>query len=129
MAINSEIADGLTEMETDFPATFVWNSTSYTCLAGAESRAVGAGEFGLEQLDSLTLVVQLDQFGSGSKPVPTAIARQKIETLKESDRSKLNGYFVRIRYNDKVMSVPGCKAAGKHLEGDDTFCTLVSCSF
>tara|TARA_R110002060_G_scaffold40742_6_gene52093 strand:- start:374 stop:1021 length:648 start_codon:yes stop_codon:yes gene_type:complete len=68
-------------------------------------------------------------FGSGSKPVPTAIARQKIETLKESDRSKLNGYFVRIRYNDKVMSVPGCKAAGKHLEGDDTFCTLVSCSF
>jgi len=40
------------------------------------------------------------------------------------DRSKLNGYFVRIRYNDKVMSVPGCKAAGKHLEGDDTFCTL-----
>ncbi|KAG4426176.1 hypothetical protein IFR04_000642 [Cadophora malorum] len=63
-------------------------------------------------------------FGSGSKPVSTAIARQKIETLKESDRSKLNGYFVRIRYNDKVMSVPGCKAAGKHLEGDDTFCTL-----
>jgi hypothetical protein len=45
MAINSEIADGLTEMEADFPATFVWNSKSYTCLAGAESRSVGAGEF------------------------------------------------------------------------------------
>ncbi|SVB57821.1 uncharacterized protein METZ01_LOCUS210675 [marine metagenome] len=28
MAINSEIADGLTELEADFPATFVWNSTS-----------------------------------------------------------------------------------------------------
>ena len=68
MAINSEIADGLTEMEADFPATFVWNSTSYTCLAGAESRSVGAGEFGLEPMDELTLVVQLAQFGSGSKP-------------------------------------------------------------
>ena len=68
MAINSEIADGLDELEADFPATFVWNSTSYTCLAGAESRAVSAGEFGLEPMDSLTLVVQLDQFGSGAKP-------------------------------------------------------------
>ena len=66
MAINSEIADGLTELEADFPATFVWNSTSYTCLAGAESRSVGAGEFGLEPMDELTLVVQLAQFGSGS---------------------------------------------------------------
>jgi len=28
MAINSEIADGLDELEADFPATFVWNSTS-----------------------------------------------------------------------------------------------------
>ena len=69
MAINSEIADGLDELEADFPATFVWNSTSYDCLAGAESRAVAAGEFGLEQMDELTLVVQLDQFGSGAKPV------------------------------------------------------------
>ncbi|KAH7418353.1 histidine acid phosphatase-like protein [Cadophora sp. MPI-SDFR-AT-0126] len=64
-------------------------------------------------------------FGSGpSKSVSAAIARQKLETLKESDRAKLDGYYVRIRYNDKVMSVPGCKAVGKHLEGDDTFCTL-----
>ncbi|SVB57823.1 uncharacterized protein METZ01_LOCUS210677, partial [marine metagenome] len=43
MAINSEIADGLTELEADFPATFVWNSTCYTCLADAESRAVSVG--------------------------------------------------------------------------------------
>ena len=50
MAINSEIADGLDELEADFPATFVWNSASYTCLAGAESRAVSAGEFGLEPI-------------------------------------------------------------------------------
>mgnify|MGYP004217236967 FL=1 len=68
MGISSEIADGLTEMEADFPATFVWNSTSYKCLAGAESRHVGAGEFGLEPTDELTLIVQIAQFGTGSKP-------------------------------------------------------------
>ncbi|KAF8863837.1 histidine acid phosphatase-like protein [Acephala macrosclerotiorum] len=55
---------------------------------------------------------------------PLGIARKKTEELKHSDRVKLDGYFVRIRYNDKVMSVPGCKPAGKHLEGDESFCTL-----
>ena len=39
MAIANEIADGLTEIEGDFPATFVWNSTSYACMLAA-SRAV-----------------------------------------------------------------------------------------
>ena len=68
MPISFEIADGLTELETDFPATFVWNSISYTCIAGAESRAVNVGEFGLEQTDTLTLIVQLAQFGSGATP-------------------------------------------------------------
>ena len=68
MAISSEIADGLTELEGDFPATFVWNSTTYTAIAGPESRSVEAGEFGLEQIDSLTLIVQTDQFGEGNQP-------------------------------------------------------------
>ena len=68
MAIANEIADGLTEIEGDFPATFVWNSTSYACIAGAESRAVQAGDFGLENADSLTLVVQTAQFGEGARP-------------------------------------------------------------
>ena len=54
------------------------------------------------------------------------IARKRIEELSESERLKLDGYFVRIRYNDKVMKVPGCRPAGKHLEGDESFCTLVS---
>lgn len=57
---------------------------------------------------------------------PLGIARKKVAELAESDRRKLDGYFVRIRYNDKVMTVPGCKAPGKHLDGDESFCTLVS---
>jgi acid phosphatase len=62
----------------------------------------------------------------GSKSV--GIARKSAEELTEKERSKLDGYFVRIRYNDKVMTVPGCKPAGKHLEGDESFCTLVCLS-
>jgi acid phosphatase len=61
----------------------------------------------------------------GNQNNPPGIARQKVEDLVEADRSKLDGYFVRIRYNDKVMTVPGCKPPGKHLDGDESFCTLV----
>ena len=68
MAIANEIADGLTEIEGDFAQTFVWNSTTYVCIAGPESRSVDAGEFGLEQTDSLMLIVQTAQFGEGSQP-------------------------------------------------------------
>jgi acid phosphatase len=56
---------------------------------------------------------------------PPGIARKKVPQLSEADRRKLDGYFVRIRYNDKVMNVPGCQSPGDHLEGDESFCTLV----
>jgi acid phosphatase len=58
-------------------------------------------------------------------PRPEGIARKAMEELSDAQKSQLKDYYVRIRYNDKVMKVPGCKAPGKHLEGDDSFCTLV----
>jgi len=69
-------------------------------------------------------------FGSSTKSTeeiykPLGIARRQSGELSQSDRSKLDGYFVRLRYNDKVMSIPGCKPVGKHLDGDESFCTLV----
>jgi len=33
-------------------------------------------------------------------------------------------FFVRMRYNHTVVTLPGCKGKGKHREGDETFCTL-----
>jgi acid phosphatase len=61
----------------------------------------------------------------GGVNAPLGMARKKVEELEESDRRKLDGYFVRVRYKDKPVSIPGCKAPGKHLEGDESFCTLV----
>lgn len=52
------------------------------------------------------------------------IARKPVTELTPSHRDELKDYYVRIRYNDKIMQVPGCKAEGKHLDGDTTFCTL-----
>ncbi|KAF2430794.1 phosphoglycerate mutase-like protein [Tothia fuscella] len=55
---------------------------------------------------------------------PEGIARKSMDTLTVDERQKLEGYYVRLRYNDKIMRVPGCKEAGKHLDGDESFCTL-----
>lgn len=92
MAISSEIADGLTELEGDFPATFVWNSTTYTATAGPESRSVEAGEFGLEQADRLALIVQTAQFGEGGQPAERNLIsfnsrKYRIETIEKAPQN------------------------------------------
>ncbi|KAI2464983.1 histidine acid phosphatase [Annulohypoxylon bovei var. microspora] len=66
-------------------------------------------------------------WGSSAKPgnpPPGTIGRKRSEELSPAERAKLQDYYVRIRYNDEVVTVPGCKAPGKHLEGDESFCTL-----
>jgi acid phosphatase len=55
----------------------------------------------------------------------SGIGRKPLSELSPSEKDRLLGYFVRIRYNDRVMTIPGCKPSGKHLDGDETFCTLV----
>ncbi|KAH9869928.1 hypothetical protein J1614_006849 [Plenodomus biglobosus] len=50
--------------------------------------------------------------------------RIPVSELSQAQRDELKNYYVRIRYNDKIMQVPGCKKEGKHLEGDTTFCTF-----
>lgn len=63
-------------------------------------------------------------FGGGASASSEASARQPLKDISPAERDKLEGYYVRLRYNDRPMSIPGCKPAGKHLEGDESFCTL-----
>lgn len=65
-------------------------------------------------------------FGLAKTPAmkPEGIARKPAADLTQAQRDELKEYYVRVRYNDKIMQVPGCKADGKHLDGDTTFCTL-----
>jgi acid phosphatase len=57
--------------------------------------------------------------------VQEGMARKAVVELTDEQRQGLKDYYVRIRYNDRVMQVPGCKSEGKHLDGDTSFCTLV----
>ena len=58
--------------------------------------------------------------------------RKQVKDMRADEKAKLDGYYVRLRYNDRPMTVPGCKLPGNHLKGDESFCTLVSgdsCTF
>lgn len=36
-----------------------------------------------------------------------------------------DGYYVRLKYNENPVVIKGCKKSGNHMEGDESFCTLV----
>lgn len=66
-------------------------------------------------------------FGSAgrTKLATEGISRKPAGELTATEKDKLKGHYVRIRYNDRPVIVPGCKLPGRHLEGDESFCTLV----
>ena len=60
-----------------------------------------------------------------SKSITPQTSRKPTSELSPAEKARLKGHYVRIRYNDRPMTVPGCRLAGKHLDGDESFCTLV----
>ncbi|KAJ5530409.1 hypothetical protein N7527_003802 [Penicillium freii] len=66
-------------------------------------------------------------FGKSAPKQPTTsdTARAPLESLPEGARESLQKHYVRIRYNDQPVLIPGCAAKPEnHLPGDETFCTL-----
>lgn len=59
----------------------------------------------------------------GGSQVP--IGRVPLDKLDQKQVEALEDYYVRVRYNDKVMQIPGCRLQGNHLKGDTSLCTLV----
>ncbi|OAA44841.1 Histidine phosphatase superfamily, clade-2 [Metarhizium rileyi] len=58
----------------------------------------------------------------GSKA--NSIGRKPTSEMSEREKWRLQGYYVRLRYNDRPVTIPGCKLPGQHLDGDESFCTL-----
>ncbi len=99
----------------------------------AQPAALGAANDGHSQSIATATSSLWQRLFDRSQPITSGLAtgvspieRRPMAMLSPAERDRLRGYYVRIRYNDRVMTVPGCKAAGKHLDGDQSFCTLVS---
>lgn len=43
------------------------------------------------------------------------------ELFKQKDSKQ---HFVRVRYNEKTLELPGCASKGDHKDGDKSLCTL-----
>ncbi|EME47784.1 hypothetical protein DOTSEDRAFT_123222 [Dothistroma septosporum NZE10] len=56
----------------------------------------------------------------------TSGAREPLSSQPKSTGQKLEQHYVRLRYNDKPVVLPFCKPAGRHFEGDESFCTLAA---
>lgn len=56
---------------------------------------------------------------------PSETARMPLSSFPDSARRTMQTHYVRIRYNDEPVRIPGCASKPRnHLPGDDTFCTL-----
>ena len=71
---------------------------------------------------------RLDSIFSGFRKnngAPKRIGRKRVDDLTHEEKEKLKGFYVRLRYNDRPMFIPGCGLPGKHFAGDQSLCTLV----
>lgn len=53
------------------------------------------------------------------------IGRTPTSNLTSPQKDLLEQHYVRVRYNDKSLIVPGCKGPGRNWRGNESFCTLV----
>lgn len=67
--------------------------------------------------------------GSSQSKSPSTVSqpntRKPLTGFSPSERETIKDYYVRIRYNDRPVTIPGCRKPGRHFEeGGETFCTL-----
>lgn len=104
-------------------------STSTTSGSSTPSQKPGwlASMLGLSSTPSPSPSTSSSSSRSQSQSPPpqgTTIGRQPYHTLTPPQKQSLENHYVRIRYNDKPMTIPACQKPGNHLEGDESLCTL-----
>ena len=106
---------------------------------------VGFSKFSLYGCHDSTLAATLASLGVGKKDGwdeewPGYTSNLAVELFSSSqhrkdicsqanaaaDSNDLRGKYVRLRYNDVPIRIPGCRASRYHFQGDQSFCTLVS---
>jgi acid phosphatase len=68
-------------------------------------------------------------FSSASTPTstpPASSTRKNLAEMSATERAGLDNHFVRMRYNDRPVTIPFCKPPGNHRAGDESLCTLTA---
>jgi acid phosphatase len=61
---------------------------------------------------------------SPSVPPQDLIARSAYGELSDKQKARLDSYYVRVRFNDRIMKIPACARPGNNYQGDETLCTF-----
>jgi len=103
------------------------SSVAIELFSQTPGNAADAGSM-LEEFSNPPMVKKsgvLSSLFGGSSVSKQSTPRAPIESLPVESRESLRKHYVRIRYNDRPVTIPGCAAkAENHLPGDQTFCTL-----
>ena len=80
------------------------------------------------------VLISLGAFDNRWPPFSSVVALELFQDVAQSKPSwtswltgtaAVDAHYVRVRYNDKVLELPGCQAQGKHHAGGDaSLCTL-----
>ena len=112
---------------------FAMSGCHDTTIAGILS---SIGGFGSGHWPPFTSSIAIELFSKTDKTATSFLeslfsrklahsARIPLDKLPEFTRKELGNHYVRVRYNDRPVRIPGCAAKPQnHLPGDETFCTL-----
>jgi acid phosphatase len=73
-----------------------------------------------------TSLTSIFSISSSSSDPAAPSARTDFKDLSQPDKNSFANYFVRLRYNDNPVTLPACKAEGKHWRDDESFCTFAA---
>ncbi|KAI8635121.1 histidine phosphatase superfamily [Xylariaceae sp. FL1651] len=105
-------------------------TTSLNCFAsdGRHRRAPSLSMKESEQQwlwrDATTSLTPITNQGDTGEP--RGIERRPVKKLATEEVHELDEYFMRVRYNDRIMTIPGCRAEGKYFDEDPSLCSLTN---
>lgn len=107
------------------PLKFGLSGCHDTTLAALMS-SFGCFEHGKWPPYSSHIALELFSRDAAQGIIDPGATRKPLTSMSTGEKMALEDYFVRIRYNDEPVVVPGCRVPGKHLADNPSFCTLVS---
>ena len=86
--------------------------------------------YGCHDSTLASTMTSLGAWSAGEGSWPPYTSSLAIELFRSKPRSALertgnSAHYVRLRYNDEAITLPGCKRQGYHLPGRKEFCTMV----
>lgn len=117
------------------PNSRLFLAGSHDCTLAAAMTALGTVDMAARgkwppcgSVLAIELFHERDDTGA-NKPVSSPlqpVACTPSSQLSDEQKARLSQYYIRMRYGNQSLVVPGCQEPGRNWNEDESFCTLVS---